>query len=390
MTNRYTNLDGARRISETYDQINIGFDKVQEEMHAKETPEGAQEKIDQAKADAIKEAADTLTAHKQRGADEHPAAAANAAGFMSAADKKKLDASASAATASVLMQRDASGRAQVAAPAADADIARKKEVDDVQSGLNAHKQDTVAHLTQTEHEKLTNIESGAQKNQKAFGSVNGIAAETTTDGLTIEGATGISVTKDRKKIILTATGQSTPGAHAATHLPGGADPIQTATTEQPGLMSAAQATALAAAESKTDAASKLQAAKDYTDASRLYGTTTNTGNAYALTIANGPVLGKFRKITVEINADSTGAATLSYNGGSALPIRKMTGAGAVAVTNLKAGGIYSLAYSGSAFILQGEGGSTEMQARVTCVRGKRSARTVDWLPAPYRSAPRRP
>lgn len=111
-----------------------------------------------------------------------------------------------------------------------------------------------------------------------------------------------------------------------------------------------------------DVEEALDDAKAYTDESigktSLFGTTTMpSANAYAVTIADGPPAPqKFMRITVEINANSTAAATLSYNGSAAIPIRKMTGAGAAAVTNLKANGIYTLVYSGSAFILQGEGG----------------------------------
>lgn len=52
--------------------------------------------------------------------------------------------SASAATASKLMHRDASGRSKVAAPAAADDIARKDNVDAVQTNLNTHGALTVA------------------------------------------------------------------------------------------------------------------------------------------------------------------------------------------------------------------------------------------------------
>jgi hypothetical protein len=57
------------------------------------------------------------------------AATGSAAGSMSAADKTKLDAATDAATASTLMLRDASGRAKVADPSADTDIANKEYVD---------------------------------------------------------------------------------------------------------------------------------------------------------------------------------------------------------------------------------------------------------------------
>jgi hypothetical protein len=59
-------------------------------------------------------------------------------GMTIAAIKTILDAATNAGTASTLMKRDASGRAQVVAPSAAADIARKDTVDAVQSNLNTH------------------------------------------------------------------------------------------------------------------------------------------------------------------------------------------------------------------------------------------------------------
>ena len=59
-------------------------------------------------------------------------------GFMKAVDKTKLDNATSAATANELIDRDASGRAQVAVPSAAADIARKDTVDTVQTNLDTH------------------------------------------------------------------------------------------------------------------------------------------------------------------------------------------------------------------------------------------------------------
>ena len=55
----------------------------------------------------------------------------------------------------------------------------------------------------------------------------------------VVGSTGITVTRAGDVITITATGGVAPAAHASTHLPGGADPIQTASASQPGLLSAA-------------------------------------------------------------------------------------------------------------------------------------------------------
>lgn len=87
------------------------------------------------------------------------------------------------------------------------------------------------------------------------------------------------------------------------------------------------------------------------------GTTTNTGNAYAVTLNPAPTsyVDKMGLI-LTINADSTGASTINVNGLGAKGIKKANGSD---VTNLKNGGIYSLRYNSTTgnFILQGEGGS---------------------------------
>lgn len=78
--------------------------------NAKETPAGAQNKVDT-------HANNTTSAH----------------------------GATSAATANKIMIRDAFGRAKVAAPSAADDIARKAEVDAVQTNLNAHLSDLAPH-----------------------------------------------------------------------------------------------------------------------------------------------------------------------------------------------------------------------------------------------------
>lgn len=59
----------------------------------------------------------------------HPNATTSANGFMSKEDKQKLDGATNVNTASKLMLRDASGRAQIASPAVATDIANKGYVD---------------------------------------------------------------------------------------------------------------------------------------------------------------------------------------------------------------------------------------------------------------------
>lgn len=83
------------------------------------------------------------------------------------------------------------------------------------------------------------------------------------------------------------------------------------------------------------------------------GVTTNIGNAYSIA---SPVISELKEgmaVRVKINNDSTGASTLDWNGKGAKGIKKANGSD---VTNLKAGGIYTLVYGGVNFQLQGEGG----------------------------------
>lgn len=84
-----------------------------------------------------------------------------------------------------------------------------------------------------------------------------------------------------------------------------------------------------------------------------YGVTTNSGNAYSVTLKPVPSsLVAGLRIAVKINAASTGAPTLNPNGLGAISILKANGNPA----SLKQGGVYTMVYDGSAFILQGEGG----------------------------------
>lgn len=90
------------------------------------------------------------------------------------------------------------------------------------------------------------------------------------------------------------------------------------------------------------------------------GTTTNSSNAYAVTLNPAPTSYVANMgVVVTINTDSTGAATLNVNGLGAKSILKSNGN---VVSNLKANGVYTVRYNPSAnggtgaFILQGEGG----------------------------------
>jgi hypothetical protein len=93
---------------------------------------------------------------------------------------------------------------------------------------------------------------------------------------------------------------------------------------------------------------------DYTLQVPFGGTTTNSGNNYSIASPAISALTAGMAIAIKINANSTGATTLNWNGKGAKPIKKANGTD---VTNLKAGGIYTLRYDGTNFILQGEGAS---------------------------------
>lgn len=90
----------------------------------------------------------------------------------------------------------------------------------------------------------------------------------------------------------------------------------------------------------------------------IYGTTTGTGSAYVLTPQAPYSAYTYLEggiIRVKIHVANTGSATINVNGKGAKNILKSNGF-ALSAGNLKAGSIYTLAYNGTSFILQGEGG----------------------------------
>lgn len=179
MANRYANLTGTNRISEEYELINEGFDAVQSEMDANKATATAH--INNSNIHVTTTDKSNWNS-KAPGNHSHPNATETTPGFMSAADKAKLD----------------------------------------------------------------DIEEGAEANQNAFSRVNGMNADNPLDSFTIAAGTGIDVTinPNTKTINITATGESTPGAHASSHLEDGSDPIALATPTTGGLMSAEDKTKL--------------------------------------------------------------------------------------------------------------------------------------------------
>lgn len=108
--------------------------------------------------------------------------------------------------------------------------------------------DALDTLSPADRTKLDGIEEGAQVNQNAIAKINDVEADDPSDAVTIVGGTGIAVTSNplSKEVIVTATGEATPGPHATSHLQHGSDPIPLATTTEGGLMSAEDKQALEA------------------------------------------------------------------------------------------------------------------------------------------------
>lgn len=247
---------------------------------------------------------------KAAGNHTHPNATTTTPGFESAEDKTKLDTSTNAATANTLMQRDAAGRAKVAAPSASTDIARKQEVDTVQSNLDAHTSNTVIHVTQADRDRWD--AGGGGSGGPSFGKVNNINASVANDTLTIAQGTGITVSTDpaTKTVTVTATGSSAPGPHAATHAPGGSDPIQLASTTQAGLVQLNDTTT-STSTTQAGTANAVKTAKDRADAAYTAATTAASTTVVGVTQLNDTITS-----TSTSQAATANAAKTAYDRGS--------------------------------------------------------------------------
>lgn len=87
-----------------------------------------------------------------------------------------------------------------------------------------------------------------------------------------------------------------------------------------------------------------------------YAVATGTANEYIATLT--PALSSYAEgvsLRLKINVENTGASTVNVNGLGAKSIKKSNGS-AVSSGNLKLGSVYTFAYDGTSFILQGEGG----------------------------------
>ncbi|MDH6430289.1 MULTISPECIES: hypothetical protein [unclassified Paenibacillus] len=225
MANRYANLIGSRKISEDFENINVGFDKVQADIDA-----------DRTKLNGIASGAGTAGS-----------ATDTVIGNRTATDN--ITASFTGTLTALLSSlftliKGITGKSSALTVPAITLEATKSHVD------NGN-----LHTTAAEKTKLAGIATGAEVNQNAFAQVNNIPAGAKLDTLTVTGGTGITITSNptNKTVTVTATGTATPGAHASSHLPGGSDPIALATPSAAGLMAAADKTDLATVKTKVTA-----------------------------------------------------------------------------------------------------------------------------------------
>jgi len=233
MANRYANLVGSKKISEDFNNINIGFDRVQADMDTKAaasspaltgTPTApTQSAGDNSTKIATTQYADRAAKTVQTNLDAHTS---NADIHVTKPDKSKWN--------------NHVDNGDIHVTKAQKDNWDSKAAGSTTTDLAAHKADTVAHVTKADHDKLNGISSGAEVNQNAFSKVNDIPATSKTDTVKIVGGTGIAITTNPadKSVNITATGTATPGKHASSHLNDGSDPIPEATTVRSGLMSA--------------------------------------------------------------------------------------------------------------------------------------------------------
>jgi hypothetical protein len=263
-----------------------------------ETPQGAQAKADKAEEESKKytdEKNADFTSHVQNatihvtqsdkddwnskapGVHIHPNATTTTPGFMSSADKEKLDGVSIGANNYV--------HPTTHPPSIIAQDAGNRFVTDAEkTAWTAKAETTTATLTAkglmsaTDKSKLDGIESGAEVNQNAFATIKApgqadLIAGSKQEVINFTGGTGITVTTDPagKKVMITATGEATPGAHASSHITGGTDVIPDAVTSgASGLMNGTDAEFVRViGETKTGAQAKADGAeataKSYTD-----------------------------------------------------------------------------------------------------------------------------
>ncbi|MBN2980100.1 hypothetical protein [Cohnella algarum] len=101
-----------------------------------------------------------------------------------------------------------------------------------------------------------------------------------------------------------------------------------------------------------------------------YGTTAGTGTAYTVSLSPAPTeLTMGMRISVKLNAANGANPTINVNSLGAKAIRRVDGT-APPSGFLKSGGVYTLVYDGTNFILQGEGGEYGTAVAADVLAGK--------------------
>ncbi|MGG1878253.1 hypothetical protein ABDI30_11885 [Paenibacillus cisolokensis] len=177
MANRYANLVGTKKISEDFNNINIGFDRVQADM---DTNKGVAE------------------AHIN-----------NTGIHVTPSQKAEWDAKAPGSTLDELHDHMADQAVHVTQ--ADHD-----KLDSIEDG---------AEVNQPAFAKVNDIEAADPSDAVTIKGGIGITVTTNPNSNEVE---------------ITATGDAAPGAHGPTHTEYGADPIPAATVDEGGIMSAEQ------------------------------------------------------------------------------------------------------------------------------------------------------
>ncbi|MBY9082391.1 hypothetical protein KIH86_13820 [Paenibacillus sp. HN-1] len=214
MPNRYTNIDGNAKISETYTQITDGFTHVQQDIDA-----------DRVKLDGIATGAGTPGSATDSVIGNRTATDSVTPGFTGTL-------TALLSSLFTLIKGITGKSSALTAPATTLEATK------------AHMDNTDVHTSTAEHTKLAGIAAGAQVNQPAFAVVNDVEADDPEDTMIIAGGTGITISSNpaTKTLTVTATGTATPGAHASSHITGGADVISDAVAGgNSGLMSGSDA-----------------------------------------------------------------------------------------------------------------------------------------------------
>jgi hypothetical protein len=152
--------------------------------------------------------ADDTTHGVRGGGTQHAEVTQTVDGFMSAADKAKLDSAGQTAVANSLVRRDGAGRTQFADPAAAADAATKNYVDGAVAGVSSG---YVSNAT------FVSAENGA-RSSGSFGSNGSITTAITNQKVTVV-ASSPATTSGSSTMIVTINGAQVVSATVTNSAP---------------------------------------------------------------------------------------------------------------------------------------------------------------------------